>query len=165
MPIPDQVRARVLSIRAILFLALLLPVWALGVLRGERLIGSVAVLPPFFGEDLARFDRVRPRLRASAGAILLLDSSARSSYGQRYFAAQYSLAPTVLSLAFAVDAVAGEGWKGEPRYVLCVFDDPGRHAAALAALESATRRRGLGFLAEPVDGVLTLVRLGGAGPP
>ncbi len=136
--------------------------WALGIVRGERLTGSIALLPPFFGDDLARFDRLRPRLRTSATAFLLLDRSEKSAYGQRFFAAQYSLAPTVLSLAFEVDAVAGRSWTGESRLVLCVFADPARHQEVLAALADAARRRGVAYETEPVDRVLTLVHLGGS---
>ncbi len=154
-----------LSVRALVFLALLLPVWALGIVRGERITGAIAAMPPFFGEDLARFDSLRPRLHASAGAVLLFDQAARSSYGQRYFAAQYSLAPTVLSMAFEVDAVFEGNWSGQPRFVLCVFDDPGRRATALAAIETVARRRGLAYGAEQVDDLLTLVRLGEGDPP
>lgn len=139
--------------------------WALGVVRGERLTGSIALLPPFFGDDLARFDRLRPRFRESATAVLLLDPAVRRAYGQRYFAAQYSLAPTVLALAFEADAVFDGNGSGQARLVLCVFDDPGRRATALAAIEAAARRRGLAYDAERVDDVLTLVRLGERDPP
>ncbi len=137
-----------------------MPVWALGIVRGERITGALAAMPPFFGEDLARFDSVRPRLAATAGAWLLTDRAPGMPFGERFFAAQYSLAPTVLAPAYTVATVVGPGWTGEPRIVLCAFDDPGRRAAALAALEAAARRRGAAFAATPIDAVLTLVRLG-----
>lgn len=137
-----------------------MPVWALGIVRGERITGAIAAMPPFFGEELARFDSVRPRLAAAAGAWLLTDRAPGMPFGERYFAAQYSLAPTVLAPAYTVATVVGPGWTGEPRIVLCAFDDPGRRAAALAALEAAARSRGAAFAATPIDAVLTLVRLG-----
>lgn len=154
-----------MSARAVLFLGLLVPVWAFGIVRAERITGYIAAVPPFFGEDLARFDSVRPQLQAPASVFLLFDATARHTYGQRFFAAQYSLAPTLVSLAFDVDAVAGGSWSGQPRLVLCVFDDPAQRTTALAALEGAARRRGLAYVAEPVDAVLTLVRLGGEPAP
>lgn len=149
-----------LSMRAVVFLALLLPVWALGVVRGQRLTGSIGAMPPFFGEDLARFERARPRLAASERLFLLVDRPVGLPAGERFFAAQYSLAPTVLSLAVAVETVVGSDWQGDPRLVLCAFDDPARRAEALAKLEAGARSRGVAYAVEPIDDVLTLVRLG-----
>lgn len=144
-----------------LFLALLLPVWALGVVGGERITRAIGAMPPFFGEELARFERLRPRLVNTPTATLLLDRARGLPGAERFFAAQYSLAPTVLSWASGVDDVVGSHWKGEPRLVLCAFDDRAQQTAALAALEAGARRHGLTYAAEPLDAVLTLVRLGG----
>jgi len=143
-----------------LFLALLLPVWALGVVRGERITRAIGVMPPFFGEDLARFERLRPRLAATPSATLLLDRARGLSGAERFFAAQYSLAPTVLTWASGVGEVIGSNGKGEPGLVLLAFDDRAQQAAALVELEAGARRQGLTFAAEPLDAVLTLVRLG-----
>lgn len=145
--------------RDLVFLALLLPVWVVGLQRSERITGAISGMAPFFAEDLARFDRVRPSVATSARAYLFLDPELRRAYGQRLFSAQYSLAPTVLSLAFDVREVVGGQWSGQPRFVLCDFDDAGRRRAALSALEAESRRRNL--LSEVVleDGALTLVRL------
>ena len=152
--------SRKFSLRALLFLALLLPVWGFGIVRGQRITRAVAAMPPFFGEELARFERVRPRLESAAGAWLLSDRAPGLSFSERFFAAQYSLAPTVLAPAYTVEAVIAPGWQGHPLFVLCAFDDPGRLSAALAALEGAAHRRKLSYAAEPLDAVLTLVRLG-----
>jgi hypothetical protein len=142
------------------FLALLLPVWALGVVHGERIARAIGVLPPFFGDDLARFDRLRPRLATAPSATLMLDRARGLPAAERFFAAQYSLAPTVLSWATGVDEAFGSHGKGEPGLVLVAFDDRAQHAAALVALEGRARRQGLTYEAEPLDEVLTLVRLG-----
>lgn len=160
MPISEQARVSPWSVRAILFVALLLPVWALGVERGERITRAIGAVPPFFGEELARFERVRPRLASRPTATLLLDRARSQTTVQRFFVAQYSLAPTVLSWAASANEVVGSHWKGESRLVLCALDDPAQQTAALAALEAGARRRGSTFAAEPIDAVLTLVRLG-----
>lgn len=149
-----------MSVRGLLFLVLLLPVWGFGIVRGERITRAIAAMPPFFGEELARYENARPRLGGVAGAWLLSDRAPGLPFGERFFAAQYSLAPTVLQPAYTVDAAVGPGWKGEPRLVLCSFDDPGRRSAALEALAAAARSRGVSYAAEPMDAVLTLVRLG-----
>lgn len=128
--------------------------------RGERITRAIAAMPPFFGEELARFERLRPRLADHDGAWLLSDRAPGLPFGERFFAAQYSLAPTVLAPAYTVDAVVGPGWTGAPRIVLCAFDDPARGAVALTKLEAAARERDRSFAAEPIDAVLTLVRLG-----
>lgn len=151
--------------RELLFLALLLPVWVVGVQRGERITSAIAGMPPFFAEDLARFDHVRPMLPASAKVYLYLDSELRGSYGQRFFSAQYSLAPTVLSLAFDAREVTSGEWDGQPRFVLCLFDDAGRQRRALATLEAEALRHELVAQIEPIDGPLTLVRLSGSDSP
>jgi hypothetical protein len=140
---------------------LLLPVWALGIVRGERITRAVGTMPPFFGEDLARFERLRPHLAGTEKAILLVDRTHAQSAAERFFAAQSSLAPTLLSWPASVAEIVGGHWLGEPRIVLCAMDDGPQRATALAALEAAARRRGLSYSAEPVDAVLTLVRLGG----
>ena len=62
--------------------------------------------------------------------------------------------------ASGVGEVIGSNGKGEPGLVLLAFDDRAQQAAALVALEAGARRQGLTFAAEPLDAVLTLVRLG-----
>jgi hypothetical protein len=157
---PDPRRRSSLSVRAVLFLALLLPVWAFGVRGGQRLTGSIRVMPPFFGDDIARFERLRPRLAPSDRVFLLMDRSGGLPAGQRFFVAQYTLAPVVLVKSVAAEAIAGQDWPGDVRLVICAFDDRASGARALAELEQRARARGLAFAAEPIDEVVTLVRLG-----
>ncbi len=97
-----------------------------------------ASMPPFFGEDLARFERLRPRLAATPSATLLLDRARGLSGAERFFAAQYSLAPTVLSWASGVDEVIGSNGKGEPGLVLLRL----RRSRAAGGRSGGARGRG-----------------------
>lgn len=145
----------------LVLLALLLPVWGFGVVRGGRISEAIGLMPPFFAGDSARFALLRPRLQGTDTAYLLLDRAPHEAAGERLFVAQYALAPCVLSLARKVVEVAGDGWSGERRLVILAFDDSGRLAGALRRLEASAQRRGIAFRSEAFDDRLVLVTLGG----
>jgi hypothetical protein len=156
----DGSRRSGLTARGVVFLLLLVPVWGIGVVRGERITAHIGQAKRFFGEDLARFEPLRPHLAGVDRAFLLLDRSHGLSAGERFFPAQYVLAPTVLRLAVGVGSVVGPGWSGEPLTIVCALEDPAGQAAALAAIEAAARRLGSPFDARRLDSRLALVRVG-----
>lgn len=159
----DMTQSPRLTLRGAIFLALLVPVWLAGVVRGERITSSIAHVEPFFAADLARFERLRPQLAGTDQAFLLLDRPNGFSSAERFFPAQYSLAPTVLHLVHDTGALIGAGWKGEPLTVLCAFDDPARLVGAMSALAGAAQQRTLSLETETVDSLLILVRIGAKG--
>ncbi|MEO8277885.1 MAG: hypothetical protein ABI639_16855 [Thermoanaerobaculia bacterium] len=148
-----------LTTRGVLFLALLVPVWAFGTVRGARISAHIGQTPPLFARELTSFERLRSAFAGIDRGILLTDREGLPSAAQ-YFSAQYVLAPTVLSLALNVGELVGPAFGNGSMKVVCLFDDPATGDRAVETLRAEAARRSLPVRVQRFDQNLALVTIG-----